>query len=143
MNNKDDWGSDFEEQVNNDPSFLIAGNARLNDLLDNCDYVFRKTNKEKREYMSLLGEAKEKVVEIESLLDDARAQTDYLKSAPVVTNEPEYTDCSVFFDDLTMLKEKYASKVEELDVLRVELDEMKSRPPCMVLALLVLFCMRN
>jgi hypothetical protein len=27
-----------------------------------------------------------------------------------------------------MLKEKYASKVEELEVLRVELDEMKSRP---------------
>jgi hypothetical protein len=27
-----------------------------------------------------------------------------------------------------VVKEKYASKVEELDVLRVELDEMKSRP---------------
>jgi hypothetical protein len=27
-----------------------------------------------------------------------------------------------------VLKEKYASKVEELDVLKVELDEMKSRP---------------
>jgi hypothetical protein len=27
-----------------------------------------------------------------------------------------------------VLKEKYASKVKELDVLRVELDEMKSRP---------------
>jgi hypothetical protein len=27
-----------------------------------------------------------------------------------------------------MLNEKYASKVEKLDVLRVELDEMKSRP---------------
>jgi hypothetical protein len=27
-----------------------------------------------------------------------------------------------------VLKEKYASNVEELDVLRVELDEMKSRP---------------
>jgi hypothetical protein len=27
-----------------------------------------------------------------------------------------------------VLKEKYASKVEELDVLRIELDEMKSRP---------------
>jgi hypothetical protein len=27
-----------------------------------------------------------------------------------------------------VLKAKYASKVEELDVLRVELDEMKSRP---------------
>jgi hypothetical protein len=27
-----------------------------------------------------------------------------------------------------VFKEKYTSKVEELDVLRVELDEMKSRP---------------
>jgi hypothetical protein len=27
-----------------------------------------------------------------------------------------------------VLKEKYASKVEELDMLRVDLDEMKSRP---------------
>jgi hypothetical protein len=27
-----------------------------------------------------------------------------------------------------VLKEKYASKVEELDVLRIELDEMKCRP---------------
>jgi hypothetical protein len=62
------------------------------------------------------------------LLDDARAQIDSLKCAPVVTNEPKCTDCSIYLDDLTVLKEKYASKVEELDVLRVELDEMKSRP---------------
>jgi hypothetical protein len=34
---------------------LIAENARLNDLLDNRDDVLRKTNKEKREYRSLLG----------------------------------------------------------------------------------------
>jgi hypothetical protein len=97
-------------------------------LLDNRDDVPRKTNKEKREYMSLLGEAKEKVVELESLLDDARAQIDSLKSAPVVTNEPECTDFSTFLGELTMLKEKYASMVEELYVLRVDLDEMKSRP---------------
>jgi predicted nucleic acid-binding Zn-ribbon protein len=97
-------------------------------LLDNHDDVLRKTNKEKREYRSFLGEAKEKVAELESLLDDARAQIDSLKSAPAMTNEPECTDCSTFLGELTMLKEKYASKVEELDVLRVELDEMKSRP---------------
>jgi hypothetical protein len=121
--NKDDSGSDSEEEVNNDPSFLIAENARLNDLLDNHDDVLRKTNKERLEYRSFLGEAKEKVVELESLLDDARAQTDSLKSAPVVTNEPECTNCSTFLGELT-----YVSKVEELDVLRVELDEMKSRP---------------
>jgi hypothetical protein len=59
-----------------------------------------------------------------------------------VTNEPECTDCSTFLGELTVLKEKYASKVEELYVLRVELDEMKSRPS-LVLALLVLFCMRS
>jgi hypothetical protein len=140
--NKDDSGSDSEEEVNNDPSFLIAENTRLNDLLDNYHVVLRKTNKEKREYRSLLGEAKEKVVELESLLDDARAQIDSLKSAPFVTNEPECTDCSTFLGELTVLKEKYASKVEELYVLRVELDEMKSRPS-LVLALLVLFCMRS
>jgi hypothetical protein len=57
-----------------------------------------------------------------------RAQIDSLKSSPVVTNEPECIDCSTLFGKLTMLKEKYASKVEELDVLRVQLDEMKSRP---------------
>jgi hypothetical protein len=126
--NKDDSGSDSEEEVKSSPSFLIVENARLNDLLDSRDDVLRKTNKEKREYRSLLGEAKEKVVELESLLVDARAQIDSLKSAPVVTNEPECTDCSTFLGDLTVLNEKYASKVEKLDVLRVELDEMKSRP---------------
>jgi hypothetical protein len=73
--NKDDSGSDSEEEVNNDPSFLIAENARFNDLLDNYDDVLRKANKEMREYRSLLGE---KVVELESLLNDARAQIDSL-----------------------------------------------------------------
>jgi hypothetical protein len=107
--NKDDLGFDSEEELNNDPSFLIAENARLDDLLDNHDDVLRKTNKEKREYRSFLGEAKEKVVELESLLVDARAQIYSLKSTPVVTNEPGCTDCSVYLDDLTVLKEKYAS----------------------------------
>jgi hypothetical protein len=71
--NNNDSGSDSEEEVNNSSSFLIAENARLNDLLDNCDDVLRKNNKEKREYRSLLRQAKEKVIELESLLDDATA----------------------------------------------------------------------
>jgi hypothetical protein len=125
---KDDSGSDSEEEVNNSPSFLIAENARTNDLLDNRDDVLRKANKEKREYRSLLGEAKLKVVELESWLVDARAQIDSLKSASIVTNEPECTDCSTFLGELTVLKEKYASKAAEQYVLRFELDEMKSRP---------------
>jgi hypothetical protein len=99
--NKGNSGSDSKEEVNNDPSFLIAKNARLNDLLDNCDDVLRKNNKEKRKYRSLLGESKEKVVELESLLVDARAQIDSLKSASVMTNELECTDCSTFLGELT------------------------------------------
>jgi hypothetical protein len=120
--------SDSEDEVNNDPSLLVAESARLNELLDNRDDVLGKTNKEKREYRSLLGEAKEKVVELESLLVDARAQVDSPKSAPIMTDEPECTNCTTFLGDLTVLKENYASKVEELDVLRIEIDEMKSRP---------------
>jgi ABC-type transporter Mla subunit MlaD len=87
--NRDDSGSDSEKEVNNDPSILVAENARLSDLLDNRDDVLRKTNEEKREYRSLLGEAKEKVVKLESLLDDSRAQIDSLKSAPILSNEPK------------------------------------------------------
>jgi hypothetical protein len=56
--NQDDSGYNSEEEVNNDPCFLIAENARLNDLLDNRDDVLRKTNKEKRDYRSLLRDAK-------------------------------------------------------------------------------------
>jgi hypothetical protein len=36
------------------------------------------------------------VVKLEYLLDDARAQIDSLKSTPILTNEPECTDCSVY-----------------------------------------------
>jgi hypothetical protein len=60
----------------------------------------------------LLGRAKEKVVELESLIVDAKAQIDSLNSAPIVTNEPECTDCSTFLGELTVLKEKYSSEVE-------------------------------
>jgi hypothetical protein len=45
----------------------------LNELLDNHDNVLRKIDKEKREYKSLFGEAKEKLVELETLLIHARA----------------------------------------------------------------------
>jgi hypothetical protein len=124
---KDDSDSDSEDEVNNDRAFLITANARFNDLLGNRDDVLRKANKEKREYSSLLGEAQEKVIELEFMLVNARFQIDSLKSAPIVTDEPECNECSVFHGDLTVLREKYASKVEKLDVARVELDEMRSR----------------
>jgi hypothetical protein len=94
--NKNDLDSDFEDEVNNDPSFLVVENARLNEFIDNHDDVLGNTNNEKREYKYLLGEAKEKLIELESLLVDIRAQIDSLKSTPIVTDEPECIDCSTF-----------------------------------------------
>jgi hypothetical protein len=46
----------------------------------------------------------------------------------VVSDEVDCVDCSIFLADLNTLREKHASKCEELDVLRVELAELQSRP---------------
>jgi hypothetical protein len=45
----------------------------------------------------------------------------------MVSDEDDCVDCSVFLADLTALREKHASKCEDLDVLRVELAELQSR----------------
>jgi hypothetical protein len=45
-----------------------------------------------------------------------------------VSNEVDCGYCTLCLTDLTTLKEKHASKCEELDVLRVDLNELKSRP---------------
>jgi hypothetical protein len=46
----------------------------------------------------------------------------------VVSDEVDCADCSIFLADLTALREKHASKCEELDMLRVELAKLQSRP---------------
>jgi hypothetical protein len=46
----------------------------------------------------------------------------------VVSDEVDCADCFVFLADLIALREKHASKCKELDVLRVELVELQSRP---------------
>jgi hypothetical protein len=50
------------------------------------------------------------------------------KASPVVSDEVDCANCSIFLADLTDPREKYASKCEELDVLRVGLAELQSRP---------------
>jgi hypothetical protein len=51
-----------------------------------------------------------------------------LKASLVVSDDAESVDCPIFLADLAMFKEKHASKCEELDVLRVEVAELKSIP---------------
>jgi hypothetical protein len=59
---------------------------------------------------------------------DAKLEFDSLKAFPIVSDEVESADCPIFLADLAMFKEKHASKCEKLDVLRVEVAELKSRP---------------
>jgi hypothetical protein len=68
------------------------------------------------------------VNELETQNLDAKLEIDSLKASLVVFDEVEYADCPIVLADLAMFKEKHASKCQELDVLRVEVAELKSRP---------------
>jgi hypothetical protein len=80
----------------------------------------------------MLREAKKMRKELRASLEDARTRVaeleiDSLKASPIVSDDVECADCSIFLGVLAFFKEKHASKCEELDVLRVEVAELKSR----------------
>jgi hypothetical protein len=68
------------------------------------------------------------VAELETQNLDAKLEDDSLKASHVLSDEVDCADCPIFLADLALFKEKHASKCEELDVLRVEVTELKSRP---------------
>jgi hypothetical protein len=65
--------------------------------------------------------------ELETQVLDSKIEIDSLKASPVVSDEVDCADCSIFLADLALFKEKHVSKCEELDVLWVEVAELKSR----------------
>jgi hypothetical protein len=67
------------------------------------------------------------VAELEKQVLDSMLEIDSLKASHVVFDEVECADCSLFLADLALFKEKHVYKCEELDVLRVEVAELKSR----------------
>jgi hypothetical protein len=97
-------------------------------LLDNHDDILREANKMRKELRASLEDARTIVAELETQNLDAKLEIDSLKASPVVSDEVECADCPIFLADLAMFKEKHASKCEELDVLRVEVAELKNRP---------------
>jgi hypothetical protein len=68
------------------------------------------------------------VAELETQNLDAKLEIDSLKASLVVSDEVECADCPIFLAGFAIFKEKHASKCEELDMLRVEVAELKSRP---------------
>jgi hypothetical protein len=125
---KDASNLDSEDEVCDELSSLRKENEELVDLLDNRDHMLREAKNLRKELRSLLEDARTRVAGLETQVLDSTLEIDSLKARPVVSDEIDCADCSVFLADLTDLREKYASKCEELDMIRVELAELQSRP---------------
>jgi hypothetical protein len=81
----------------------------------------------RKELRASLEDAWTRVAELETQNLDGKLKIDSLKASPVVSDEVECVDCPIFLTNLALFKEKHASKCEELDVLRVEVAELKCR----------------
>jgi hypothetical protein len=122
-----DSNSDSDGEVRDELPFLRQENERLGSLLDNRGDMLREAMKMRKELRAPLEDARTRVAELETHVLDGKLEIDSLKASPVVSDEVDYADCSIFLADLALFKEKHASKCEELDVLRVEVAELKSR----------------
>jgi hypothetical protein len=123
-----DSDSDSDDEVHDELPFLHQGNEWLVLLLDNRDDMLREAKKMRKELRASFEDARTRVAELETQNLDAMLEIDSLKASLVVSDEVECADCPIFLADLALFKEKHASKCEELDVLRVEVVELKSIP---------------
>jgi DNA repair exonuclease SbcCD ATPase subunit len=126
--NASNLDSDSEDEVCDELSYLRKENEELVDLLDNRDHMLGEAKKLRKELRALLENARPRVAELETQVLDGKLEIDSLNASPMVSDEVDCADCSVFLADLTTLREKHASKCKELDLLRVELAELQSRP---------------
>jgi hypothetical protein len=124
---KSDSDSDSDDEVRDELSFLRQENEKLGSLHDNRDDMLREDKKMRKELRASLEDARTRVAELETHVLDSKLEIDSLMASLVVSDEVDCADCSFFLADLALFKEKHASKCEELDVIRVEVAELKSR----------------
>jgi hypothetical protein len=122
-----DSDSESDDEVRDELPFLSQENERLGTLIDNRDDMLREAKKMRKELRASLEDARTRVAELETQVLDSKIEIDSLKASSVVSDEVDCADCSIFLADLALFKEKHASKCEELDVLRVEVAELKYR----------------
>jgi hypothetical protein len=90
--------------------------------------MLREAKNMRKELRASLEDARNRVAELQTQNLDVKLEIDSLKASPMVPDEIDCCDCSVYLVDLTALKDKHPSTCDELDVLRVEVVELKSRP---------------
>jgi hypothetical protein len=123
-----DSDSNSDDKVRDELPFSCQENERLGSLLDNCDDMLREAKKMRKELTVSLENARTRVAELETQVLDSKLENDSRKASPVVSDEVDCADGSIFLVDLALFNEKHASKCEELDVLSVEVAELKARP---------------
>jgi chromosome condensin MukBEF ATPase and DNA-binding subunit MukB len=111
-----DSDSDSDDEVRDEIPFLRQENERLGSLLDNHDDMLREDKKKRKELRALLEDARTRVAELETQVLVSKLEIDSLKASLVVSDEVDFTDCSIFLADHALFKEKHASKCEELVV---------------------------
>jgi hypothetical protein len=89
--------------------------------------MLREAKKMRKDLTASLEDARTRVAELETQNLDAKLEIDSLKASPIVYDDVECADCSIFLAHLALFNEKHVSKCEELDVLRVEVAKLKSR----------------
>jgi hypothetical protein len=105
-----DSDSDSDDEVRDELPFLHQENERLGLLLDNHDDVLREAKKMRKDLRASLEDARTRVAKLETQNLNAKLEIDSLKASPVVSDEVECADCSIFLADLALFKEKHASK---------------------------------
>jgi chromosome segregation ATPase len=106
-----DSDSDSDDEVRDELPFLRQENERLGTLLDNRDDMLGEAKKMRKDLRALLEDARTRVAELETQVLDSKLEIDSLKASPVVSDEVDCADCSIFLDDLALFKESMAPSV--------------------------------
>jgi hypothetical protein len=66
--------------------------------------MLREAKKMRKELRAALEDARTRVAELETQVLDSKLEIDSLKASPVVSDEVDCADCSIFFADLALLR---------------------------------------
>jgi hypothetical protein len=99
-----DSDSESDDEMRDELPFLRQENERLGTLLDNRDDMLREAKKMRKELRASLEDARTRVAELETQVLDSRLEIDFLKASPVVSDDIDCVDCSIFLADLAFLR---------------------------------------